>query len=292
MKKTLIAGLIILCFIGVIFFAKKSQPKSSKLSVVASFYPLADFAQQVGGDFVEVKNLTPAGAEPHDFEPTPQDLVAIQKAHVFIYNGASLEMWLDKVLPDIQNKEVIVKASDGITLHQQDPHIWMDPILASQEVENIKNGLIKADPAHTSAYEANAKKFQQKLADLDQSFQKGLSKCDRHQIVTSHNAFQYLAQRYHLDVLAISGLSPDSEPSAQKMAEVVQFTQKNNVRYIFFETLVSPKLAETIAKETGAQTIVFNPLEGLTSDEVAQGKNYLSVQQHNLESLKIALGCH
>ncbi len=310
MKKILsLFVLVVLLIVAGMFLKKRIQRTSVSLSqpnkivVTASFYPLAEFASQVGKELVDVHNLTPAGAEPHDFEPTPQDLVTLQKSTVFVYNGAGLEAWFDKVYPDIKGKMIVVKASDGVSLLQSteenpdakvqlpDPHVWMDPNLASLEVSNIANGFMQADATHAQQYKENGKEYQKQLAQLDQEFRIGLAHCQRHEIVTSHDAFEYMARRYGLTVLPISGLSPDDEPSPQKMAEVVQFVRQHNVKYIFFETLVSPKLSETIAKETGAQTIVFNPLEGLTPDEISQGKNYISVQRDNLKNLQIALGC-
>jgi zinc transport system substrate-binding protein len=307
----MIRKLLLLLFLfivaAVLFFAARhrdlppSSPKNiSQLSVTTSFYPLADFASQVGGDKISVHNLTPAGSEPHDFEPSPQDLVALQNSKVFIYNGAGLEIWLDKLSDDVKQKEVMVEATKDISLLSsseeeaetpKDPHVWLDPVLASQEVENIKNGLIVADPANQQTYQQNATHFQNQLADLDSGFRTGLANCQSRDIVTSHNAFQYLGKRYGLNILSISGLSPDEEPTPRKLAEVTQFVKKHNVKYIFFESLVSPKLSDTIAQETGAKTIAFNPLEGLTEEEVAAGKNYLSVQKENLKALQTALEC-
>ena len=266
--------------------------------VVASFYPLADFAQHVGGDFVTVQNITPAGTEPHDFEPTPQNVVALHQAKVFIYNGAGLEIWSDKVLSQLPDT-VIVKASDGISLSASsenashfDPHVWMNPVLAQKEIENIKNGFIKADPKHRKEYEANALRFESELSNLDHSFQTLLAYCEQKTIVTSHDAFEYLTKQYGLTVESLSGLSPDSEPSPKKLAEIADFVKKHSIKYIFFETLVSPQLSETIAHETGAQTIAFNPLEGLSDKEISEGKDYMSIQKENLHSLQIALACH
>jgi zinc transport system substrate-binding protein len=307
MKKKLLfifCSLFVVVVMICLFFLQQNKvnhsASSSKLSIVASFYPLADFAQQVGGDLVEVKNLTPVGVEPHDFEPSAQDLVKLYNAKVFFYNGAGLEIWWDKISDDMRKKMLVVNASQGIsylhagvgeTNNQLDPHVWLDPVLAIQEVENIKNGLVAVDPFHKDIYEKNAAEYQKKLADLDREFRSGLQNCQRKEIVTSHNAFAYLAQRYHVNVLAISGLSPDDEPSAQKMAEVVQFVQTHQVKFIFFESLASPKLSQTLARETGAQTLAFNPLEGLNENDIAQGTNYINVQRENLAALRIALSC-
>ncbi|MBI4318303.1 MAG: zinc ABC transporter substrate-binding protein [Chloroflexi bacterium] len=295
----------------------------TSLQVTASFYPLAEFAKQVGKEKVQVRNLTPPGAEPHDFDPSPRDLVDLQRSQVFIYNGAGFEPWVDKVLTDLpRGGPVVVDSSEGMRLLESgedegdnkhglaqapihsvpsdvsgqagaafDPHFWLDPVLAKQQVDNIKEGLIKADPTNDASYKANASAYKAKLDELDGQFRQGLSSCKRRDVIASHDAFQYLARRYSLNVVAISGLSPDDEPSPRRLAEIVEFARANSVKYIFFETLVSPRLADTIAREVGAKTLVFNSIEGLTSEEQAAGKDYLSVQRENLANLRIALEC-
>ena len=267
--------------------------KTGRLQVVVSFYPLEEFSRQVGGREVDVTSLIPAGVEPHDFEPTARDIVAIHQSDVFVYNGAGFEPWIERTLPDIQkNGVVVVNSSENIDVPMDsDPHIWLDPVLAHEQVDAITEGFITADPQHASIYEANATAYKKQLADLDTDFRIGLSHCATRSVVVSHEAFRYVARRYNLHVVSLSGISPDEEPSPQKMAEIVEFAKKNNIRYIFFETLVSPRLSETIAKEIGAEMLVFNPLEGLTPEEIAQGKNYISVQQENLANLEKALGC-
>ena len=290
-------------FISLLFYVLKAgifknreslSSNNQGIIVTASFFPLAEFAKQVGGEKVTVVNLTPAGVEPHDFEPTPQDLVKIQRSKLFIYNGAGFEPWVEKTLPDIESSETVtVDSSQGIssllagTEEEReeeslfDPHVWLDPALAGQQVDNIKDGLAQADPSNKSFYETNAAHYKQELADLDEEFREGLASCKSRNMIASHNAFTYLANRYDLNIVSISGLSPNEEPSPRQ----------NNVKYIFFEMLVQPRLSETIAREVGAQTLVFNPLEGLTDEEIAQGENYLSVQRKNLSNLRTALDC-
>lgn len=278
-----------------------------KVRVSATFYPMAEFARQVGGDVVDVTTLVSPGVEPHDYDPTPQDMAGVHKSQVFIYNGAGFEPWAEKISDELSSDGVVVvNASDGIELMTRDdsdseggsgsessydPHVWLDPVLASQQVDNIKEGLIEADPQNEAVYEANASAFKVKLADLDNAYRTGLADCGRVDIVTSHQAFKYLAARYGIEVTAISGLSPDEEPSPKRLAEIAEFARQNDVRYIFFETLLSPKLAETIADELGVGTLVFNPLEGLTEQEIAEGMDYLSVQRDNLEKLRTSLDC-
>jgi zinc transport system substrate-binding protein len=285
--------------------ALDSGDSSGRVRVAASFYPLAEFARQVGGERVDVTTLVAPGVEPHDYDPSPRDIAGVHDSQVFIFNGAGLEPWAEKIKNELSaGGVVVVTASDGLLLipagadtpqsdgaSRHDPHVWLDPVLASREVDNIKAGLEVADPEGAEIYEANATAYKSKLEELAGDYESGLKDCGGRQIVTSHQAFGYLAARYQLDVMAISGLSPEEEPSPQKLADIARFVRENDVRYIFFETLVSPKLADTIAGETGAKTLVFNPLEGLTEDAMAQGQNYITVQRQNLDNLRTALDC-
>jgi zinc transport system substrate-binding protein len=285
-----------------VFMPKTTQSTSpgNKIQVVTSFYPLYFFAKEIGGDKTEVLNITPMGAEPHDYEPTTQDIVHIKNSSILILNGGGLESWGEKMKNTVKDKKIeIVTAIDSLNTQQvedkseltNDPHIWLDPILAKKVVQNILLAFVKIDPTNSALYISNEKDLQNKLDLLDQSFKFGLTDCQQKSIVTSHSAFGYIASRYGLKQVSIAGLSPDQEPSSKQMADISEFAKRNNVKYIFFETLVSPKLAETIAKEVGAKTIVFNPLEGLTPEEISSGKNYFTVQQDNLANLRIALEC-
>lgn len=297
----LLLVLVVATVVAGIMTQQKKNPPTNKLSITASYYPLYDFARNIGGDKVAVSNITPAGAEPHDYEPTPRQLAAAQKSQVFLYNGATMEQWAGKFLPDYTH--TVVKASAGIALKKgsnedgststgiTDPHFWLDPVLAQQIVNNILNGLIKADPADAAYFTANARAYNTKLAALDAQFATGLKTCKQHTIITSHAAFTYLGSRYNLNVLSIAGITPDEEPSASKLAQLSTLIKQNHIGYVFFESLASPKLADTIAAETGAKTIVFDPIEGLTEAAQEQGENYISVQQQNLTNLRIALGC-
>ena len=265
-------------------------PTAKKIKVIATFYPLAEFTQQVGGDLVEVTNLTPAGVEPHDFEPSPQDIVALHQADLIIYNGAGFESWLEFLKSDLPAAR-LVDTSESIALMGNDPHLWLDPALAADQVKRITSALIELDPEHRSDYQSRAAAYLQQLTELDTLFQTTLRNCQTRKMVTSHNSFGYLARAYNLQVESIASFSPDEEPSAQELAALTEFVKKNQVKYVFSEILISPKLSETLAAETGAQILVFNPLEGLTPAELAQGKNYLSIQRENVAALKTALQC-
>lgn len=314
MIRKITALFVLALIVGVGIFAitnnTKENSKDNKIQVAASFYPLADFAKNVGGKYVSVQNVTPAGAEPHDYEPSPRDLASISSSDVFIYNGGSFEPWTDKFVHDY--KHISVKASNGITLHEAheeethseepgheaehehsttDPHFWLDPVLAQKIVANIRDGLIKADPDHADEYRKNASDYQAKLAKLDTAYKDGLANCSIDTVIASHGAFGYIAERYHFTADSIAGISPEEEPSAQKMAELATLAREKNIKYIFFEHLVSPRLADTIAQEADAKTLVFDPIEGLTKEDQDKGKNYISIQYENLQAIRTARAC-
>lgn len=297
---------IIICIAaigGVVLLLRVRPPQmdqSGKLNVVAGFYPLAFFAGEIGGEYAEVTNITPAGAEPHDYEPTAQDIARIEQSRLLILNGGGLEAWGSKMRENIDNDNThIVAAAEGLTAQDAeekgkvitDPHVWLSPALAQEMADAILRGFITADPLHRDAYETNAAVLKARLTALDRAYREGLARCTKKDIITSHAAFGYLADAYHLHQVSVASLSPDDEPSPAALGEIAQFAKKNNVKYIFFERLMSPKLSETIAREIGARTLVLNPIEGLTSDEIAQGKNYFTQMQDNLTNLKLALQC-
>ncbi|HLG25314.1 MAG TPA: zinc ABC transporter substrate-binding protein [Candidatus Gracilibacteria bacterium] len=278
---------------------------SKKIIVVASFYPLAEFARNVGGDRVEVFTVTPPGAEPHEYEPTAKDIVRVRESGIFLLNGGGQDAWAEKIQNELKQKGIIVlnmseqieyvknegeEEHDGEE-HEFDPHVWLDPVLASREVEAIRDALIQADPTHEDTYREEASEYTSKIAALDMEFRAGLSVCKRKEFITAHRAFGYLASRYGLDQIAISGISTEEEPSAKQIGEISDLAKEKGIKYIFFETLVSPKLSETIATEIGAQTMVLNPIEGLTGTEVAAGQNYVTLMQDNLKNLRTALEC-
>lgn len=292
------------------------------LDVVAAFYPLAFAAEQVGGEHVDVTNLTPAGQEPHDLELQPSDIAAIEAADHIVYlegfipqvDAAIAEYAPDKALEvgsvvdriDYDDTEALEEDHDhgetGEADHAEeeedhdhdhaeggDPHIWLDPIRYAAVGEAIAEALTGVDEANAEDYTAGAESFTAALAELDAEFTEGLADRASDDIVTSHAAFGYLADRYGLHQIAIAGLSPDQEASSQRMAEIAHFVEAHGVTTVFFETLASSAIADTIAAETGARTAVLNPLEGLTE---ADGENadYFSVMRDNLAALQTALG--
>lgn len=290
---------------------QQSDQSNEKLQVVASFYPMYDFAQKIGGDRVEVTNLVPAGTEPHDWEPSTDDMKTISSADVLVANGAGMEHWLDDVTSSADNKDLsVVTASDGINLleaaeeeedeasdehgnasegHSTDPHVWLAPENAKQEMSNIRDAFVKADPEGADEYNANFDKYAAELDQLDSDYKDQLANTKSKDLVVSHQAFGYLCQAYGLNQVPIEGLEADSEPDAKTMASIIEFVKKNNVKVIFGEELVSQKTAQSIADATGAQCEVLNPIEGLTDEQLSQGEDYFSVMRSNLDELVKAL---
>ncbi|MCQ6559915.1 metal ABC transporter substrate-binding protein [Paenibacillus mendelii] len=294
-----------------------SEPENSgkKLKVVTSIYPIYEFSKQVAGEHADVIGLIPAGVEPHDWEPSAKDMANIKEADLFIYNGI-VEGWAEQALESAPNdKRIVVEAIDGIQLmesedhgheeegheeegheeegHEEggslDPHIWLSPVLAQQEVLAIQKAFEKADPAHKDEYKANANAYISKLKELDDAFKSELQGVKRTEFVTQHAAFGYLAKEYGLTQVPIAGLSPEQEPSPEQMAEVIAFAKEHDIKTILFETLVDPKIAQTIANEIGAKTDVLNPIEGLTDEDKKANLDYIGIMTKNLEALKNAL---
>ncbi|WP_138227763.1 metal ABC transporter substrate-binding protein [Paenibacillus algicola] len=333
--------------------------EAERLNVVTTFYPMYEFSKQIAGEHADVVALVPAGVEPHDWEPSPQDMAKIKEADIFVYNGG-VEGWVEDALSSASSeKRIVVKASEGIELmegendghnhghhhgheeghegheeghgegheegheghdeghdhegesageheeehdhtaedkhdHEEgdtilDPHVWLDPSLAQKQVATILEAYEQADPAHAASYASNAEAYIAKLQELDQSFEEALKAAKRTEFITQHAAFGYLAKRYGLTQIAIAGLSPDQEPSPDRMAEIITFAKEHDVKTIFFEKLVQPKVAQTIANEIGARTDVLNPLEGLTEEDLKQNLDYIGAMEMNRDALKKAL---
>lgn len=267
---------------------------SSKPQVIVSLYTLQDFAQKIGGNYIDVKNLVPPGTEPHDFDPSPQDIVKLNRADLFLYNGAGLETWVEQTLPNIdQAKTLVVNTSDHLQQKQikgqNDPHVWLNPDLAAQQAKAIYNALIQIDPKHKDAYTINYHKLSNQFISLQKEYSVLIHTPIR-EFVTAHAAFSYLADRYQLKQVAIAGLTPENEPSPKEVKQLVDQLRQQHTKVIFFETLANNKLAEAVKQEIGAQALVLNPLEGLSEQEIAQGEDYFSVMRSNLTHLKKALG--
>lgn len=301
---------------------KASEP-DDQLHVVTTFYPMYEFTKNITKDKAQVDLLIPSNIEPHDWEPTPKDMATIQKADVLIYNSPFMETWISSIQESLdKDKPLFVEASEGIPLmegvehdhhdegsghkdqetdhhhdeeaheegHMQlDPHVWLSPVLAQKEVQTITEALVKQDPKNRDYYKSNSQEYIQKLKDLDELFRKTLQNVSSKEIITQHAAFGYLAKEYGFSQVPIAGLSPSEEPSPTKLAELKEFAKEHHIHVIYFEETTSPKVAQTLAAELGAETEVLNTLEGLSKEDQEKGLSYIEVMKNNLKSLEKSL---
>jgi zinc transport system substrate-binding protein len=281
---------------------------ASKIRIVASFYPIYEFAKQVGGNKVEVSNLIPVGIEPHDYEPTVQQILSAQSSDILVYNGAGLEPWIEKI-----NAKFAVDTSQGLQLLQMsnkvntkrggggapgevvDPHIWLDPILAKHQVEKIRDALLKADPMNKDYYNMNAQRFIGQLNSLDSSIRSQLSasKCPKKDFIVFHNAFSYFAKRYGLNQHSIhEGLTPEGEILPQRLQDIVQLARNLGLNVIYSEDLVDPRLSNVIAGEIpNGKVLILSPIEGINQEEQKAGIGYLDKMNQDTNNLKVGLDC-
>ena len=311
MSKSLATAVWILSFIALGSAGADSTyaQSSPKLTAVTSLFPLQEFTQAVGGEKVQVDLLLPPGAEPHAWEPKPSDVVKISKADFFIYIGPAMEPWAKNLLKAAKaSRLTVVEASEGLPLLESkgshhalsssnrlghvDPHIWLDFSLDQIIVDKIATAFSQKDPPRSSTYHANAESYKAKLADLDQTYKAGLSSCaQRRFFVGGHSAFAYMARRYGLEQRTLYGVSPNSEPTPKRLAEVIQAARDQGVRVIFFEELINPKLAHVLAKEAQIGTRPLYNGANLTRDQIRARMTFLKLMQLNLESLRQGLDC-
>jgi zinc transport system substrate-binding protein len=255
-------------------------------SVVASFYPVAWAVQQVGGDRVAVRNLTPAGAEPHDLELTPDSIDDVLDADVVFELGHGFQPAVEDAAAQRDGPTVTL-----LPKGTKDPHVWLDPVQMAAIVRTVQRELTKVDPKGRAVYARNAARVAGELTALDTRYRDALAHCDGDVFVTAHEAFGHLARRYGLRQEGIAGLSPDAEPDAKRIGQLTDLVRRLGVTTVFTEELLSPRLADTLAREAGVRTETLNPLEGLTDREQARGDDYVSIMDQNLAKLRHALGC-
>lgn len=270
------------------------------LKVIATFYPLYDFAQNVGGNKINASILVPETVDVHDFEPTPSSIQLVSVADILIYNGAGLETWISEIVSASDNtKLTLVNCSQGIQLipvspeFQQgnrtvDPHIWLDPVLAKQMVNNILQGLVKADPADSQYFTANAQAYQAKLDTLNSQIVNASANFKTKYFVTFHEAFGYFAKRYNLTQIPIAGPFQE-EPTPSDIQNVVNAIRQYHLFYVGYESLENPAISQAISIETNATLIPMDPIEGLTPEQKAAGDNYLSLMNMTVSNIELAL---
>ncbi len=282
----------------------KTTDGNGKLRIVAAFYPLAWMAEQIAGDAADIELLTKPGAEPHDLELTPRDVAAIGDADLVAYL-ATFQPAVDEAVDqeaqdrafdvtsaarlDLTYRPIEAGAEDTGEADIVDPHFWLDPLRLADVGDAFATRMGQIDPQAAQAFLDNAASLRASLEELDDEIAAQLTTCDQRDLVTSHTAFGYLAERYDLNQVGITGLVPEEEPSPPELAAAADFIRANDVRTIYYETLVSPAVADTVAAETGATTAVLDPLEGLTDESV--GADYLEVMRANAQTLSKGQGC-
>jgi zinc transport system substrate-binding protein len=270
------AGALVACGGG------DSGSGSGRTEVAAAFYPLAFAAEEIGGGRVAVTNLTPAGSEPHDLEVSPDDVDALRDADLVLLLGHGFQPQLEDAAGDGDDVLQLLDTEGLTLLPDEDPHVWLDPIRYAAIARRIATALDMP---------AAAEPFAAELEALDEEFSRGLADCERRELVTSHEAFAYLAERYSLEQIAVTGLSPEAEVDPGRLEDVVDAVRESGATTVFVEPLVSPRVAQTVARETGATTAVLDPLEGRTEEQASTGDDYFSVMRRNLAALRSALGC-
>jgi zinc transport system substrate-binding protein len=270
--------------------ARPDGSDEETITVAAAFYPLFEAAERVGGNRVEVSNVTPPGAEPHDIELSPDQVDELLDADLVLFLGGGFQPAVEQVAENRDGTTVNVLA-EVVPEGTSDPHIWLDPVLMAEIADVVARALSEADPEGSRAYDARATKYREEIERIDQMFSEGLTDCEHRTFITTHAAFGHLAKRYDLVELSIAGIEPESEPDAARLAELEDLLRLEGVTTVFTEPLVSPRVAETLARETGARVAVLDPIEGLASDQLEAGASYVSVMERNLEVLRDAQGC-
>jgi zinc transport system substrate-binding protein len=293
-----------------------ADASAGRLAVTASFYPLEEAARAIGGTRVSVNDLTPVGGEPHDLELRPSQLAALERSDLVLHLGDGFQPQVEKAVASLPSSVRRVDLLQGARLRaaqvgipgvrgqvdggaggpealkgDRDPHVWVDPARFIAMAERIRDALIAADPAGRATFDANAGRYLATLRALDRDFRARLRSCRSPVLVTSHAAFGYLADRYHLLQAAIAGVSPEAEPDPKSLAATARYAKAHGVRTVFFETLVPRKLSQTVARTIGARTDALNPVEGLTASELKGGATYTSIQRRNLDAIVRGLGC-
>ncbi|UOQ49339.1 zinc ABC transporter substrate-binding protein [Gracilibacillus caseinilyticus] len=304
-----------------------SEESTDELQLFTTLYPLAYFAEQIGGEHVNVESILPLGADAHTYEPTSKTMVDIAAADAFIYSGPNMETYGESIEEAIQGEDVkVLKAANNITLlehshdhseeahehgeedhthseetdgeegHEhshshgdKDPHVWLDPIRSIDLAENIKNMLVELKPSAEDEFEANFSDLQTRLKDLDENFHEQLENAARSEILVTHAAYGYWEEAYGIEQIAISGLSPSNEPSQKKLEEVIEIVGDHDIHYLLFEQNVEPKIANIIQKETNVDSLNIHNLSVITEEDVVNNEDYFTLMQRNLDTLLTAL---
>ena len=309
MKKIIVCLLVgLLLVVGIVGCSSNSVEDNKKLSVVATLFPQYDFAKAIGGDKVEVTLLLPPGVESHSYEPTPGDILKINKSNLFIYTGEYMEPWAHRVIEGNKGNSIVIDASKGINLeagheetghdehsdheeHSFDPHIWLDLTLAAEMVDNVADGFVAKDPANETYYRDNAEAYKKELGKVDQEFKTAVKEGSKDTLVFGGRfAYQYFLEHYGLKYeSAYDSCSSEGEPSVKKISEIIKYIKDNQIKVIYYEEFVDPKIVNSIAAETGVQPLLFTTAHNVTKDQFNSGITFIDLMRENLENIKEGL---
>lgn len=289
MKKKIITGVLSM-LIGTMLVGcgadtkiATENAKNEKLSIMVSIYPLKEFTEKIAGDKVEVTCLVPDNMEPHDYEPKTKDFEDLTKGKAFIYNGLGMEIWIESVNDAIKDKNIlIVDSSTGVQPRKEedavDPHIWLSLKNAEIQSENIKNALIKLDEKNKEYYEENYNKFKDELEEVYNEYKPKFDGLNKKSFITGHAAFGYLCRDFGLTQKSVENLFAEGEPTPKQLEDLTNYCKENNIKTVFSESLASPKVSETLAKEVGADVVPILTLESKEDD-----KSYIEAMRYNLD---------
>ncbi len=307
-KRIIAVALALMVAVAGMSCSKREKPptEAHKLTIVTSLFPLYDFVKNIGREKVEVNLLMPPGVEPHSFEPKPADIANLNKADIFIYTNKYMEPWAANIIKGMDSSHtLIIDSSKGIKFIEEseedsdshghegmDPHIWLDLGNAIKMVDNISEGLIQRDPANKDFYRKNAAEYKAELETLDKKFQTGLSSCKKKTFINGgHFAFGYLARRYGLTYMSAYGFSPDAEPTPGQLIKISKLLEQQGLKYIFYEELITPRVADTLARETGAQLLFLHGAHNISKEEFEKGTSFVKIMEQNLANLETGLEC-
>jgi zinc transport system substrate-binding protein len=292
LRSSLVPALVLALTGGTVGAAAPHAAAAERIDVVAAFYPLAEAARQVGGRHVRVDDLTPAGVEPHDLELDTDDVDAVLDADLAIVLGGDFQPGVEDAAARRDGPTLAVLGHLRRGPRPDDPHVWLDPVRYRRIVGLVADALADSDPAHAAEYRRNAARYERQLSALHADFETGLADCASRTILTAHEAFGWLADRYDLVQHGVAGVDPDAEPDPDKLADLADLAEREGVTTVFTETLVSPRVARTLAREAGGlRTAVLDPLEGLSEERIDAGDDYVSVMRDDLGALREALAC-
>jgi zinc transport system substrate-binding protein len=289
-----------------------------KLKVYTTIFPIEDFTKKIGGEYVDVASVYPPNVDAHTYEPSSKTMVEMAEGDAFIYSSVGEEGFAEKAADSLKNNDVkIVKAGEGIELlseeqehahegeeaqdheseegheeghhHDNDPHVWLDPVLAVKMAENIKNSLAEIDPDHEKTYTENFNELKKELEQLDSDFKETMNNTDKKEILVSHAAYGYWHERYGIEQISVLGLSPTQEPSQKDLQTIVDTAKEHHIKYVIFESNVTSKISTIIKNEIGADSLTLHNLETISDEDKKNGEDYFSLMHKNLETLKKAL---